>query len=44
MSGDAVWVSGDSMFGIGQQIDGLTVATPLGATATTGVVPDFPWI
>lgn len=41
MSGDAVWVSGDSMFGIGQQIDGLTVATPLGATATTGVVPDF---
>lgn len=44
MSGDAVWVSGDSMFGIGQQIDGLTVATPLGSTATTGVVPDFPWI
>ena len=41
MSGDAVWVSGDSMFGIGQQIDGLTVATPLGSTATTGVVPDF---
>lgn len=41
MSGDAVWVSGDSMFGIGQQTDGLTVATPLGSTATTGVVPDF---
>lgn len=41
MSGDAVWVSGDSILGIGQQIDGLTVATPLGATATTGTVPDF---
>lgn len=41
MSGDAVWVSGDSILGIGQDIDGLTVATPLGSTATTGIVPDF---
>lgn len=41
MSGDVVWVSGDSILGIGQNIDGLTVATPLGSTATTGIVPDF---
>lgn len=41
MSGDAVWVSGDSMFGLSQQIDGLTVATPLGQAATSGAVPDF---
>lgn len=41
MSGNAVWVSGDSILGIGQNIDGLTVATPLGSTATTGIVPDF---
>lgn len=41
MSGDAVWVSGDSILGIGQSIDGLTVATPLGSTATAGIVPDF---
>lgn len=43
MSGDAVWVSGDSIFGLGQQVDGLTVATPLGKASTTGVVPDFSW-
>lgn len=41
MSGDAVWVSGDSMFGLGKAVDGLTVATPLGEAATTGVVPAF---
>ncbi|MDE5710508.1 NADH:ubiquinone reductase (Na(+)-transporting) subunit B [Bacteroides sp.] len=35
MSGDAVWVSGDSIFGLGQTVDGLTVATPLGIAATT---------
>ncbi len=35
MSGDAVWVSGDSILGLGQQVDGLTVATPLGIAATT---------
>ena len=26
MSGDAVWVSGDTIFGMGQAVDGLTVA------------------
>lgn len=41
MSGDAVWVSGNSIFGLGQQVDGLTVATPLGVAATTGAAPDF---
>jgi len=34
MSGDAVWVSGDTIFGMGQAVDGLTVATPLGQAAT----------
>ena len=43
MSGDAVWVSGDSIFGLGQSVDGLTVATPLGAAATSGAVPEFSW-
>ena len=41
MSGDAVWVSGDSIFGLGQTVDGLTVATPLGVAATTGAAPAF---
>ena len=41
MSGDAVWVSGDTIFGMGQAVDGLTVATPLGQAATTGTVPAF---
>ena len=41
MSGDAVWVSGDSIFGLGQQVDGLTVATPLGIASTTGAAPEF---
>jgi len=41
MSGDTVWVSGDSMLGLSQQIDGLTVATPLGQAATSGAVPGF---
>ena len=43
MSGDAVWVSGDTIFGLGQAVDGLTVATPLGAAATSGAVPPFSW-
>ena len=43
MSGDAVWVSGDSIFGLGQTVDGLTVATPLGQAATSGAVPEFSW-
>ena len=41
MSGDAVWVSGDSIFGLGQTVDGLTVATPLGVASTTGAAPEF---
>lgn len=43
MSGDAVWVSGDSILGLGQTVDGLTVATPLGVAATSGAVPEFSW-
>ena len=34
MSGDAVWVAKDSIFGLGQTVDGLTAATPLGMAAT----------
>ena len=35
MSGDAVWVSGDTILGLGgKAVDGLTVATPLGQAAT----------
>lgn len=34
MSGDAVWVAKDSIFGLGQSVDGLTAATPLGLAAT----------
>ena len=41
MSGDTVWVSGNSMLGLGSQIDGLTVATPLGEAATSGSIPAF---
>ncbi len=41
MSGDAVWVSGDSILGLGQQVDGLAAATPLGLAATSGSVPEF---
>ena len=39
MSGDAVWVAKDSIFGMGQTVDGLTAATPLGQAAT-GITPD----
>ena len=34
MSGDAVWVAKDSIFGLGNTVDGLTAATPLGQAAT----------
>ena len=34
MSGDAVWVSGSSIFGLGGSVDGLTAATPLGQAST----------
>lgn len=46
MSGDAVWVSRDSIFGLGEQVDGLTAATSLGV-ASTALTPDayppFSW-
>lgn len=46
MSGDAVWVSGDSILGLGKTVDGLTAATALGeasvATSATGY-PPFSW-
>ncbi len=41
MSGDAVWVSGDSILGLGKQMDTVTAATPLGVAATTSAAPDF---
>ncbi|MFA6831420.1 MAG: NADH:ubiquinone reductase (Na(+)-transporting) subunit B [Bacteroidaceae bacterium] len=43
MSGDAVWVSGNTIFGLGKHVDALTAATPLGtalaSTSSTGYVP-----
>jgi Na+-transporting NADH:ubiquinone oxidoreductase subunit B len=46
MSGDAVWVSGDSLLGLGKTVDGLTAATALGeaSTAVTPAgYPEFSW-
>ncbi len=46
MSGDAVWVSSHSIFGLGMNVDGLTAATALGeaATAITPThYPPFSW-
>ncbi|NDV65176.1 NADH:ubiquinone reductase (Na(+)-transporting) subunit B [Bacteroides sp. 224] len=46
MSGDAVWVANESIFGLGSTVDGLTAATPLGEASTaleaTGYTP-FSW-
>lgn len=42
MSGDAVWVSGNSIFGIGHQVDGLTAATALGQASTATDPNAFP--
>lgn len=46
MSGDAVWVANESIFGLGQNVDGLTAATPLGEASTaldaSGYLP-FSW-
>ena len=42
MSGDAVWVAKDSIFGLGKSLDAVTVATPLGQAATTHL-PEFNW-
>ena len=39
MSGDTVWVAKDSIFVLGQTVDGLTAAPPLGQAATN-IVPD----
>ncbi len=36
MSGDKVFVASDSILGLGQNVDGLTCATPLGQIATSG--------
>ncbi|MDR0989021.1 MAG: NADH:ubiquinone reductase (Na(+)-transporting) subunit B [Prevotellaceae bacterium] len=44
MSGDAVWVASDSMFGLGTDlVNGVTAATPLGIASTTGAAPAFSW-
>ncbi len=46
MSGDTVWVSGDSIFGLGQNVDGLTAATALGVASTApdpSGYPAFSW-
>lgn len=46
MSGDAVWVSGDSIVGLGKSVDGLTAATALGETSTavtSSGFPEFSW-
>ena len=42
MSGDAVWVSNESIFGMGQTVDGLTAATPLGVAATAAEGTAYP--
>jgi Na+-transporting NADH:ubiquinone oxidoreductase subunit B len=43
MSGDAVWVSGDTMFGFGgNAVDGLTAATALGQASTASAHTGFP--
>lgn len=39
MSGDAVWVAKESIFGLGKDVDGLTSATSLGLTSTA-TTPD----
>lgn len=46
MSGDAVWVSGDSILGLGKTVDGLTAATSLGVASTAATptgYPPFSW-
>ena len=43
MSGDAVWVANDSIFGLGKSVDGLTAATSLGVASTAGQAPAFSW-
>ena len=46
MSGDAVWVSSDTIFGLGKSVDGLTAATSLGMASTATdptAFPQFSW-
>ena len=42
MSGDAVWVSSDSIFGLGKTVDGLTSATALGVASTATDATAYP--
>ena len=42
MSGDTVWVAQDSIFGMGNTVDGLTAATSLGIASTTTDPNGFP--
>ena len=39
ISGDAVWVADQAIFGLGADIDGHTAATALGVAATSGAAP-----
>jgi Na+-transporting NADH:ubiquinone oxidoreductase subunit B len=46
MSGDAVWVASQSIFGLGKTVDGMTAATSLGTAstaATSAGCPPFSW-
>lgn len=46
MSGDTVWVAQDSIFGLGNTVDGLTAATSLGVASTAtdpNGFPPFSW-
>ncbi len=43
MSGDAVWVAKDSIFGLGKSVDAFTQATPLGEAATASVAELAPF-
>lgn len=43
ISGDSVWVSTGSIFGLGSDLDGYTAATALTQTSTLNAVPDFNW-
>ncbi len=42
MSGDGVWVSHESIFGLGKTVDGLTAATSLGVASTATAPDGFP--
>ena len=42
MSGDAVWIGQSSMFGLGQNLDGMTAATALGVASTAAEPTGYP--